>query len=110
MEILVPIIIVLILLYVVFHFFRSFQLNANNANLESTVLRVAVSKLNERGPIVAEHIFAAIHGLEGNYTWKDYIMGRPKPRISLEIASIKNVIRFFIWMPTKYKNVIESQI
>ena len=110
MNILLPIIIALALLYIIFHFYRSFKLSVNNANLESTVLRVAVSKLNERGPIVAEQIFAAIHGLEGNYDWKDYIFGQPKPRISLEIASVKNVIQFFIWTPKRYKNVIESQI
>ncbi len=78
--------------------------------METVVLRVAVSKLNERGPIVAEQIYSALHGLEGNYGFIDYMFGRPKPRISLEIASVKNVIQFFIWAPKKYKNVIESQI
>ncbi len=107
----IPVIVIaVILLYLLFLFFRSIRMSVQNAKIESTVLRVAVSKLNERGPIVAEQIYAALHGLEGNYSWIDYLTGKPKPRVSLEIASIKNVIYFFIWTPHKYKNVIESQI
>lgn len=93
-----------------FHVFRSLRLSANNLSLESVVLRVAVSKINERGPIVAEQIYSALHGLESNYGTLDWLMGRPKPRVSLEIASVNNVIQFFIWTPKRYKNVIESQI
>ncbi|MCK5605591.1 type IV secretion system DNA-binding domain-containing protein [Candidatus Pacearchaeota archaeon] len=97
-------------LYLIFHFFRALQLSSNNRKIESVVLRVAVSKINERGPIVAEQIYSALHGLEKNYGFVDYLFGRPKPRISLEIASVNNLIQFFVWAPRKYKNVIESQI
>jgi len=96
--------------YLVFHFIRALRLSANNQNIEGVVLRVAVSRLNERGPIVAEQIYSALHGLEENYSFFDYLAGRPKPRISLEIASVRNVIQFFIWTPKRYMNVIESQI
>ena len=96
--------------YLAFRFLRALRLSSNNRRMESVVLRVAVSKTNERGPIVAEQIYAALHGLEGNYTWVDYMLGRPKPRISMEIASVNNLIQFFIWTPKRYRNVIESQI
>jgi len=109
MNILAPLLIIGFL-YLAFHFFRALRLSANNRKLEAVVLRVAVSKLNERGPIVAEQIYAAMHGLRGNYNWVDYLFGRPKPRISLEIATVNNLIQFFIWTPQKYRNVIESQI
>jgi len=104
------ILIIIGFLYLIFHFVRTLKLSANNQNMEGVVLRVAVSRLNERGPIVAEQIYSALHGLEENYSFYDYLAGRPKPRISLEIASVKNVIQFFIWAPKRYKNVIESQI
>lgn len=78
--------------------------------METAVLRVAVSKANERGPIVMEHILAALHGIEKNYSTWDYLAGRPEPRLSLEIANVGNKIQFFIWTPQKFKNVIESQI
>lgn len=104
------VLLVLGFLYLAFHFFRALRLGNNNRQMESVVLRVAVSRTNERGPIVAEQIYSALHGLESNYTFKDYLLGKPKPRISLEIASVNNVIQFFIWCPKRYRNVIESQI
>ncbi len=94
----------------IYNLFRRLKLSANNAQIEGVVLRVAVSKNNERGPIAAEHIYAALHGLEENYGLWDYLRANPKPRISLEIASVNNIIQFFIWTPHRYKNVIESQI
>lgn len=81
-----------------------------NRTLPSVVLRVAVSKLNERGPLVAEQIFSAIHGIKSNHGFSNYLAGETPPRISLEIASVGNKIQFFIWAPRKFKNVIESQI
>src|SRR5512141_2218586 len=96
--------------YLGFQFLRALNLSKNNQANEGVLLRVAVSKTNERGPIVAEQIYAALHGLESNYSFSDYLFGRPKPRISLEIASVQNLIQFYIWAPRKFRNVIESQI
>lgn len=104
------VIVVLAGAYLVFQFIRVSNLGKNNQKMEGILLRVAVSKTNERGPIVAEQIYAALHGLEVNYSFSDYLHGRPKPRLSLEIASVRNLIQFFIWTPRKYRNVIESQI
>lgn len=84
--------------------------NKHNKNIESVLLRVAVSKVNERGPTVAENIYSAIHGIGDNFSLWDSLIGKIKPRISLEIASVGNKIQFFIWTPKKYKNVIESQV
>lgn len=96
--------------YFLFRIFLSFRRSSYNRKLESVVLRVAVSKLNEKGPIVAEQIFSALHGLEENYSLLDYLLGHAKPRLSLEIANVGNKIQFFIWAPKRFKNVIESQI
>jgi len=100
----------IIALYIVFKFYLSIRRSQYNKTLESVVLRVAVSKLNERGPIVAEQIFSAIHGIEENFGLWEYLSGRTKPRISLEIANVNNKIQFFIWAPKRFKTVIESQI
>jgi hypothetical protein len=104
------VIVAIIVLYFVFRIYLSIRRSNYNKNLESAVLRVAVSRLNERGPIVAEQIFAALHGIEENYDIWDWFAGRTKPRISLEIANVKNKIQFFIWTPKRFKTVIESQI
>lgn len=100
----------LFLLNVSFVFWRTLRLSDNNKKLEGVLLRVAVSKTNERGPIVAEQIYSALHALDSNYGFLNWFKGEPKPRISLEIASVNNVIQFFIWSPLAYRNVIESQI
>jgi len=81
-----------------------------NKNIPAVVLRVAVSKINERGPIVAEQIYSALHGINRNYSLISYLTGKTPPRISLEIANVGNKIQFFIWTPRKYKNIVESQI
>jgi hypothetical protein len=101
---------IIVVLYFLFQIYLNIRRSSYNRNLESVVLRVAVSKLNERGPIVAEQIYSALHGIEENYGLWDWFAGRTKPRISLEIANVKNKIQFFIWMPKRFKNVIESQI
>jgi hypothetical protein len=107
----VPIIIGIVAgLYFLFRVYRAHNLSKNNKNIPAVVLRVAVSKTNERGPIVAEQIFSSIHGIKQNYSFWDYCTGKPKPRLSLEIANVGNKIQFFIWAPRRFKNVIESQI
>jgi len=97
-------------LYLLFRVYLNVQRKKFERELETSVLRVAVSRLNERGPIVAEQIYAALHGIQENYSFWDYLCGQTEPRISLEIATIKNRIQFFIWSPRRFKNVIASQI
>jgi len=104
------VIVAIIAFYILFRIYLGIRRSSYNRNLESVVLKVAVSKLNERGPIVAEQIYSALHGIEENYGFWDWLAGRTKPRISLEIANVKNKIQFFIWTPKRFKNVIESQI
>jgi hypothetical protein len=104
------VIVAIIVFYFLFRVYLSIRRSNYNKNLESVVLRVAVSRLNERGPIVAEQIYAALHGIGENYDFWDWLAGRTQPRISLEIANVKNKIQFFIWAPKRFKNVIESQI
>lgn len=106
----VPVIVVLAVLYFLFKVYITGKQGRYNRSLKTVVLRVAVSKTNERGPIVAEQIFSAIHGIKGNYGFSNFLSGETPPRISLEIANVNNKIQFFIWAPRKYKNVIESQI
>ncbi len=100
----------LVTLYFLFQVYLSTRRKHYEKNLETTVFRVAISKLNERGPIVAEQIFSALHGIDENFTFWDYFAGRTAPRLSFEIASIKNKIQFFIWCPRRLKNVVASQI
>ncbi|MFA6305245.1 MAG: TraM recognition domain-containing protein [Candidatus Gracilibacteria bacterium] len=61
------------------------------------VLQVKVPKDNENGPIVAEQIFATLHAFS-------------REVVSFEIANIGRSIRFFVVLPEKLVDGVESQI
>ncbi len=64
---------------------------------EKVVLQIKVPKDNESGPIVAEQIFATLHAFS-------------KYAVSFEIANIGRSIRFFVTLPVKLVDLVESQI
>jgi len=75
-----------------------------------SVLQVRVARENETGPLVAEQIFASIHGIYQKIGFWRGLFGATQDKISLEIANIGSNIKFFIAFPAKYKNFIEGQI
>lgn len=79
-------------------------------NGKYTVLSVRVSKANETNPIVAEQIFASLHGIHKKISFWDRLKGIKPEHISFEIANINRNIKFYIWCPKKLANAIESQI
>jgi len=64
---------------------------------EKVVLQIKVPKDNESGPIVAEQIFATLHAFSNEI-------------VSFEIANIGRSIRFFVTLPEKLVDLVESQI
>lgn len=68
--------------------------------MKKVILSIRVPKTNETGPIVAEQIFATLHGFSKNK--KDYV--------SFEIANTGRQIKFFAHFPEKLRNLIEGQI
>ena len=79
-------------------------------NVEYMMIAVRVSKENEAGPIVAEQIFASIHGVYRNISWHKKLRGYRNDKISFEIANLEDSIRFFIRFPKRVRNMIEGQI
>lgn len=65
--------------------------------MNTTTLAIRVPKTSEIGPIVAEQIFATLHGFA-------------REKVSFEIANTGRQIKFFIWFPSKLRNLIEGQI
>jgi hypothetical protein len=74
------------------------------------VVQVRVSKENETGPIVAENIFATLHGIQSEFSLWDRLRGYSAENISFEIASIDRVIKFYVAFPAKLRNFVEGQI
>ncbi len=75
-----------------------------------TVLQVRVSKENETGPIAAEHIFATLHGIQSKFSLWQRLKGYSSDHVSLEIASIGRMIKFYVAFPENLRNLVEGQI
>src|SRR3989344_2410133 len=68
-----------------------------------TLLSISVPKNNDRTPLAAEQMFAALHGIfrEGAAT---------QQQLSFEIVSKARVITFYVFVPTDLKTFVSSQI
>lgn len=75
-----------------------------------TVLAIKVPKTSEVGPIVAEQIFATLHGFYHKLSLWDRLRGKRQDQVSFEIANTGRQIKFYIWFPSKLRNLIEGQI
>lgn len=71
--------------------------------LSFTTLRILVPKNNEKTPLAAEQMFAALHGIyKKNITLQDYF--------SFEIASREKYIQFYAHVPVHLKDFVEGQV
>lgn len=75
-----------------------------------TVLVIHVPRESEVGPIVAEQIFATLHGVFRKIPWWRQLLGDHQESVSFEIANTGRQIRFYVWFPSKLKNLVEGQI
>ncbi|MFA6493000.1 MAG: type IV secretion system DNA-binding domain-containing protein [Patescibacteria group bacterium] len=72
-------------------------------NLQFTTLRILVPKNNEKTPLAAEQMFAALHGIfKKGSDFQDYF--------SFEIASREKYIQFYAHVPVHLKDFVEGQI
>ncbi len=78
---------------------------------KSVMLAIDVPKNNEQSPKAVENIFAHLYGIKASLNMKDvYITGKFPQTASFEIVSIGGDIRFYIRVPIKYRDLIESAI
>ena len=67
------------------------------------VLRILVPKNNEKTPLAAEQMFAALHGIyRSEMSHQEYI--------SLEIAARDKYLQFYVTVPTHLKEFVQGQI
>lgn len=79
-------------------------------NEDYRVVQVRVPKENESGPIVAEQIFATLHGIETSFSFWQKLKGYSSENVSFEIASINRSIKFYLAFPAALRNLVEGQI
>jgi len=74
-------------------------------------LGVSMPKDNEQGPEAVERFFVHLAGIREKFTWYEKnIQGKRQLNISLEIASIGGQIKFFIYTPVQFRDLVESAI
>jgi hypothetical protein len=67
------------------------------------LLRIRVTKNTETGPIAAEQMLSALHGIFNEEA------GAKQPHLSLEIAALGKEIFFFVETPEEFRELVEQQ-
>jgi len=71
--------------------------------LEYTSLRIDVPRNNDKSPLAAEQMFAALHGIFSDSSKFQY-------HLSFEIVARPKSIQFYIYVPKHLKDFVEGQI
>jgi len=108
--ILLIVLIVAFWLLVVLTIFMRVKSKVKRNSLKKLVLHISVPKDIESGPIVAEQIFSAMHGIYRKLPFFSRLFGQTQDFVSFEMASINRTIRFFVSFPEKLRNMVEGQI
>jgi hypothetical protein len=76
-------------------------------SLDSTLIQVTLPRDNEIKIDAAEQFFASFAGIKvsGMFTFLKY-----KPHLSFEIVGMSEDIRFYVYTPNKYRDLVEKQI
>lgn len=91
--------------YVAFVVFR--YRGREERSVDSVYLQVSVPRLNEVKTDAMEQLFAALYSIKKG-GWKQKFA--VQPAISFEIVARDEDIKFFVWTPTAYKDLVEKQI
>ncbi|MCL1929733.1 type IV secretion system DNA-binding domain-containing protein [Candidatus Saccharibacteria bacterium] len=78
-------------------------------NIPAKLLVLEIPKNNDKKELAAEQMFAAIHGILRDAKELKLNSG-VQEHVSFEIASVKKLIRFYVWVPESLRNFIEGQI
>ncbi len=73
------------------------------------LLKVSVPKENEKAPVAAEQMFAALHGIHRDSRAR-FFEGSVQEHIGFEIVSQKGRIYFYVYAPASQKSFVEGQI
>lgn len=91
--------------YVIFTYFK--YRGREERSIESVLLEVAVSRENEIKIDAMEQVFASLYSIKKG-GWKQKF--KVQPTISFELVARTEDIRFYVWTPKKYQDLVEKQI
>ncbi len=98
--------IVALLLYLTW---RNNQKAKSIQSIDPILLTLEIPRTNDKKELAAEQLFASLHGILRD---KQELRssGGVQEHISLEMASIGKMIRFYVWAPRHLRNFVEGQI
>src|SRR3989344_7546121 len=76
-------------------------------SVDSVLLQVAVHKNNEVKIDAMEQLFASLFAIKKGGWKQKYSF---QPNVSFEIVAKKEDIRFYIWTPKEFQDLVEKQI
>lgn len=91
--------------YVLFIVFK--YRGREEVSVDSVYLQVSVPRLNEVKIDAMEQLFASLYSIKKG-GWKQKFS--VQPAISFEIVAKEEDIKFYVWTPSKYKDLIEKSI
>lgn len=113
MELFIQIVVIVAALGVLFlggRLFIIFQQQRARRRQKNVLLVIRVSRLNEKLPIVAEQMFAVLHGIIHKIPLLARLRGAAVESFSFEIANVEGQVKFFTRVPTHLRNFVEGQI
>ncbi|MBX4205941.1 DUF87 domain-containing protein, partial [Candidatus Microgenomates bacterium] len=99
------VVVIAILGYIGYIFYKN--KNREDRSIDSVLLQVAVQRSNEVKIDAMEQIFAVMSSFKKS-GWKQKF--DIQPTVSFEIVAQKEDIRFYVWVPKKYQDLIEKTI
>lgn len=79
--------------------------------IKMILLAINVPKSTEQTLRAVESLFTAMAGAHGSTTlWEKYYKGKGQENFSVEIVSFGGQIRFFIYTPAMYRDLIEAAV
>jgi hypothetical protein len=104
------VVLVIVVSVIFFSMFFRFQALRRKYSEKYTLLQVRVAKESESGPIVAEQIYATLHGIQSKFSFFQRLKGYSADNVSFEIASVGRKIKFYVAFPERLRNLVEGQI
>ena len=80
-------------------------------HIKMMLLAIDVPKNTEQTLRAVESLFTALAGAHGSMTlWEKYYLGKGQENFSVEIVSLGGHIRFFIYTPAMYRDLVEAAV
>jgi len=80
------------------------------AAMDAKLLEIRIPRDIAKSPAAMEVVLNALYQTTVGDLLKVFLRGNTRAWYSLEIASIGGAVKFYVWVPNKYRNIVESQL